>query len=97
MQEAKQWLEQQNTELLKESTELRKWIEELENGNAYMQQQWQEEKKTHAKTRVEFNLINEQLQNYENTIASQKYVLNLLLDDKWIQKVIKLRKLPVYE
>ena len=97
LQEAKQWLEQQNTELLKESTELRKWIEELENGNAYMQQQWQEEKKTHAKTRVEFNLINEQLQNYENTIASQKYVLNLLLDDKWIQKVIKLRKLPVYE
>lgn len=97
LQEAKQWLEQQNAELIQQIVELKGWIEELERGKTYLLEQWQSEQKAHKKTSSVVNQMNDALMNQENTISRQRYMLDLLLKDKWIQKIIQLRKIPVYE
>lgn len=97
LQEGKLWLENQNAGLVQEIAELRNWTEEQEKAKAYLLEQWQTEEKEHAKARATVDQMNDALMNQQNTIARQKYMLNLLLNDKWIQKVIQLRKIPVCE
>lgn len=109
--EGTQWLERQNTgltqqngqlqeenqELEQQNIELKSWADQLTEAKLWLEGQWKAEKQAHAQTQDALVHAHEQLKDQENAIARQRNMLNLLLNDKWIQKIIRMRKIPVQE
>lgn len=93
--QGKEWLEQQNTSQLEEIQNQKNYIGELMQGKQWLEQQ------NHLISQSEIQLKNEildlekQLAASENDIAKLRYKLNLLMEDRLIQKVIKIKKYQV--
>ena len=88
LQEAKQWLDQQNTGLVLELETVKHWNTELQEAKKWLDGQYETLTKENKEMRVKVS-------EYENTIARQKYMLNVLLRDPGVQKAIKKAKIPV--
>lgn len=95
LMQGKEWLEQQNKNQLEEIQNQKKYTEELIQGKQWLEQQ------NHLISQSEIQLKNEildlekQLAASENDIAKLRYKLNLLMEDRLIQKVIKIKKYQV--
>ena len=92
MEKGKAWLEQQRESLTGQLHELQGWIAELENAKTYLSNKLEEETGNHAKTKQAIVDLEDKIRENENQIARQRYLLRMLMSDKWIQRIVKYRK-----
>ncbi len=95
LENAKQYQEQQITTKDARIAELEQWTAELESGKTHLENQWKSEKYAHEETKKTVQELNEQDAQSQNTIAKQKYMLRLLMSDKWIQRIVKYKKIKL--
>ena len=95
VEDAKIYLEQQVVNKDARIAELESWTQELEKARDYLKEQWDKEILCREQLQKTLDEQGEVLADKDNTIAKQKYKLNLLLSDQKIQKIISKKQYEV--
>ena len=95
VEKGKRYLETQNIEKSQRITELEDWIHELEAGKEWILQQLNEKQGLISQLENESQLRIEEAEKLKIENSRLQYKLSKLLQDKWIRKIVKLKKYDI--
>ena len=93
--QGKEWLEQQAKNQQAEVNNQKQYIDDLIQCNKWLEEKDKFLGNKLQKNKQEKDLFEGEIKNFENEILKLKYKLNLLTNDKTIQKIIKFKKYQI--